>query len=94
MLTQRLCANGPTFGVGSNVETDITVFDAVLSGVFPTFDWAAGIQLRSENYDSKPFAPNDLSLNPCRTDAENERFRASGANAQGTDNCAGRWYFW
>ena len=68
-----------SFGVGSNVETDITVFDAVLSGEASAFDWAVGMQMREENYDAMPFAPNDLSLNPCQTEAENERFRASGA---------------
>lgn len=80
--------------LGSKVDSELTVFDAVFTG--PGFSdmvsWAAGIQLRSENYDIAPLATTDLNQYPCRTDAENTEFRNSGrtySNAQGTDNCAG-----
>jgi iron complex outermembrane receptor protein len=74
-----------TEGVGSDVESTLLVMDAVLSGEsnFANMDigWAFGLQNRREEYVSKPFKGADLTINPCQTEGENQRWREAGSKA-------------
>ena len=80
------------YGVGTEVESDLAVFEAILSGQSAIgVGWAFGAQYREEKYVVKPFEQNDLTLNPCITAQENENWRdlgASGLCDRGTPNDA------
>ncbi len=57
-------------GNGTQVETGLLTFDAVFSGASGVqagggeVGWAAGVQIRKENYKVSPFPISDLALNP------------------------------
>ncbi|RIJ23787.1 TonB-dependent receptor [Henriciella barbarensis] len=59
-----------TDGVGSVVTTNLTVFDATLSGLSGVqaaggeIGWAAGVQVRRESYEVDPNEVTDLTQNP------------------------------
>lgn len=59
-----------TDGVGTDVTTDLLVFDAVFSGESGiqagggAVGWAAGAQVRRESYEVVPNAVTDLDINP------------------------------
>ena len=59
-----------TEGNGTNVTTDLLVFDAVMSGESNiqtsggTVGWAAGVQVRREGYEVDPFEVTDLAETP------------------------------
>jgi iron complex outermembrane recepter protein len=59
-----------TDGVGTEVTTDLLVFDAVWSGQSSvqaaggSVGWAAGAQVRRESYEVVPNAVTDLSISP------------------------------
>ncbi len=70
-----------TEGVGAAAETELTVFDAVVSGEFSNIGWAAGLQAREEAYTSTPFDGSNLLVNPCQSAGESSRWRQrSGGN--------------
>ena len=56
--------------VGSKAETSLLTFDTVFSGASGVqaaggeVGWAAGFQIRRENYKVDPFVQNDLDVNP------------------------------
>lgn len=58
-------------GVGSEITSDLLVFDAVLSGLSGVqaaggeVGWAAGIQWRTENYEVDPNTVTDVTQTPC-----------------------------
>ena len=75
--------------LGIQYESELAVFDAVISGdtmlTSPSGDsvkFAVGFQWRKETWRRMPYAINDLSQNPCVTEAENARFRATVAGGE------------
>ncbi len=67
------------YGLGTDITSKLFVAETVFTGEWSeNIAWAAGAQFREEFYNSRPFDGNNLNINPCITDAENERFRATG----------------
>ncbi len=70
-------------GVGSSADSKLTVLDLVATGQldFNGMDvgWAAGVQSRTEDYTFKPFTGSDLSINPCKSMAENATWQEAGS---------------
>ena len=65
------------FDLGTTITSELTVWDGVLSGELSNgIGWAVGAQYREEAYEIDVYEGNDLYVNPCVTDAENERWRA------------------
>ena len=59
-----------TDGNGTNVDTSLLTFDGVINGLSGVqagggeIGWAAGFQVRQENYKVQPYPISDLALNP------------------------------